>query len=265
MLISVIIPTFEPGEYIYTCLESLKRQTLSHQLYEVIVVLNGCNQPFYEAVQNYLSVQFDNIASTLLQTYKKGASVARNIGLDHARGKYICFIDDDDFVSDNYLYELSQKINPHAITVSDVRTFKNETDPTYGIDYIGKDFRRIDSEKTDPYTCRTFLSSSCCKLIPVTLIDHTKFDIDLNIHEDELFMFEISKHIKHILRCKEAVYYRRLRPNSLSRKKRGFINRFTLLSTVCLKTSVIYFSHPFQYDSRIYLSKIITFIRLLFK
>ena len=52
MLISVIIPTYKPGNYIIECLKSLANQTLSPNCFEIIIVLNGCREPYEEFVKN---------------------------------------------------------------------------------------------------------------------------------------------------------------------------------------------------------------------
>jgi len=98
-LISVIIPSYKPDNYIYRCLESVARQDIDKQRYEVIIVLNGCNEPYYTDIKLFLQQKFQGIKTLLLQTDVAGVSNARNIGLDNAQGEYISFIDDDDWVS----------------------------------------------------------------------------------------------------------------------------------------------------------------------
>ncbi len=116
-LISVIIPSYKPDNYIYKCLESVARQDISKQRFEVIIVLNGCNEPYHTDIKLFLQQKFQGIKTFLLQTDVAGVSNARNIGLDNARGEYIAFIDDDDIVSENYLSELYQTSYNHPLQI----------------------------------------------------------------------------------------------------------------------------------------------------
>ena len=51
MKISVIVPSYRPKEYTIACLEALKKQTLSPEMYEVLVILNGEREPYEEFLQ----------------------------------------------------------------------------------------------------------------------------------------------------------------------------------------------------------------------
>ena len=81
MEISVIIPTFRPQEYLWECLDSLKAQTLSSDLYEIIIVLNGEKHPYWQQIEEYIS---DMSGFRLIYSQERGVSNARNTGLDKA-------------------------------------------------------------------------------------------------------------------------------------------------------------------------------------
>lgn len=97
-LISVIIPLFNCGNYISRCIDSVRRQGLSDNEYEVIVVNDGSMDNGPEIVSRY-SEKYSNIV--LINQHNKGVSSARNLGLKHARGKWVHFVDADDFLIDN--------------------------------------------------------------------------------------------------------------------------------------------------------------------
>ena len=56
--ISVIIPTYKPSEYLKECLHSLRRQTLSANCFEIIIILNGCNEPFFSEIKEYIETDY---------------------------------------------------------------------------------------------------------------------------------------------------------------------------------------------------------------
>ncbi len=102
MKISVIVPTYKPKDYLWECLESIYNQTFSKKEYELILVLNGCDEPYGTRIVSWLNEHTD-LQVLYIQTDIGGVSNARNMALDIANGEYITFIDDDDFISPSYL------------------------------------------------------------------------------------------------------------------------------------------------------------------
>ena len=59
--LSVIIPTYRPKDYIWECLGSIARQTLSPDMFEVIIVLNGCNEPYRSQIQAFIDEKMPHL------------------------------------------------------------------------------------------------------------------------------------------------------------------------------------------------------------
>ena len=116
-LISVIIPTYKPQSYIWECLESLVNQTFPRRHFEVILVLNGCTEPWKSQIEDYISKKMLGMNVNFIHTRQGGVSNARNIALDAAIGEYVTFIDDDDFVSEHYLEKLYAKASTDTISL----------------------------------------------------------------------------------------------------------------------------------------------------
>ena len=256
MLISVIIPTYKPGNYIIECLKSLANQTLSPNCFEIIIVLNGCREPYEEFVKKNILNVLQGINVTLLQIDEAGVSNARNKGLDKAEGEYICFIDDDDIVSSNYLAALLSKSDKGTLVVSDVKTFISDISQSSD-DYISNVFIKFKSkDKNSIFLKRSFLSSSCCKIIPKTLIGTSRFHTSFRIGEDSLFMFALSKDIKEIRLADDAIYYRRCRFGSASRTRKSMSAKLKLCLMQVGEYSCIYFKNPFRYNFFLFLSRV---------
>ena len=98
--ISVIVPCFNSGATITRTIDSLRNQTLLP--YEIIVVDDGS---FDESTLNILDSLRDII---LIRQSNKGLSSARNVGVSHATGTHIFFLDSDDWIESNALHSLSQ-------------------------------------------------------------------------------------------------------------------------------------------------------------
>ena len=122
--ISVIVPCFKPeARFLRQCLHSLYGQTLPHSRYEVILILNGCGEPWLSVANDMIGAFAPDFNITLLHTMERGVSNARNLGLDAARGEYIAFVDYDDYVSGPYLESLLRVASPTVVALSDAFPF----------------------------------------------------------------------------------------------------------------------------------------------
>lgn len=254
MKISVIIPTYKPQEYLWDCLDSLCNQTFPKVDYEAILVLNGCKEPFYSEIKNYINVH-KNINWRFIHTMIGGVSNARNIALDAAKGEYITFLDDDDFVSPSYLQELYEKSSVDTIGVCYPLSFEDGT-KDYMPYYITKDYvQHSNVGKVSFYKPRRFFAGPVYKLIHRNIIGDRRFNVRFKNGEDSLFMFLISDRIKHVdFTSKGATYYRRVRINSANSNSGNL--RYTINNVFKLmkEYSKIYFKNSSDYSFKFYLS-----------
>jgi len=105
LFISVVVVTHNRPEELKECLESLKRQKLPRNFYEVLVV-DSSTTHIYETkllVQNY--------AVKYVHTKYKGMTVARNIGICKARGEIVAFLDDDAIADENWIKQILKNYN----------------------------------------------------------------------------------------------------------------------------------------------------------
>lgn len=262
-LISVIIPTYKPANYIYRCLESVARQDISKQRLEVIIVLNGCNEPYYTDIKLFLRKKFQGIKTLLLQTDVAGVSNARNIGLDNAQGEYITFIDDDDWVSHNFLRNLSEKSDTNKIVVSNILLI-NEQNKQQESCFLNKTFSK-NKNKTNPsiFSARGFMSNACEKLIPLNIIQEDRFPVGFELGEDSIFMFTISKRINKIeLTSSDTIYYINKRASSSSRRfDRPFTFRLQLALKQISAYVLIYANDITNYNALFFLTRIAASLR----
>lgn len=105
-LLSVIVPMYNDEEYIIRCLESLQNQDIEKDKYEIILINDGSQDKTLEYAENF-SRNYKNIK--IITQENGGASVARNRGIDEAVGKYIWFVDGDDYVVENRMGILLEK------------------------------------------------------------------------------------------------------------------------------------------------------------
>ncbi len=263
--ISVIIPSYQPGSYIYECLDSLRMQTLSHKEFEIILILNGCKDP-YEAELRAYAKRYEKIINLrIIQTDTPGVSNARNVGIEESHGKFIAFVDDDDFVSPQYLAELYTVAQTGVVPISYIVAFtdgQNEAMPYYITDLYEQNETKGICKIME---LRGFMSITYCKLLSRELIGKRRFNKRFSNGEDVLFMASLSNRIKYMkLVPRSAVYYRRLRKNSAVTKPMSMPVRIQKSLSLSLAYVTLYFKHPFTYSPVFFLTRILASLRGIF-
>ena len=95
---SVIVPVFNVEVYLKDCLDSILQQDIEQEQFEVLLVNDGSTDKSSAICEEY-SKLYGNV--TLISQENRGLSAARNRGLNAAKGKYIIFVDSDDYIERN--------------------------------------------------------------------------------------------------------------------------------------------------------------------
>lgn len=119
MKLSFVIPCYNMEKYLPECLDSLLDQNLEANEFEIIVVNDESKDRTLQIANNY-SKKHSNIR--VLDKKNGGVGAARNSGLDLAEGKYVYFLDPDDFLAQNVLLKLLNTIEKYDL---DILTFKS--------------------------------------------------------------------------------------------------------------------------------------------
>ena len=184
-MISVIIPMYNSANVIGRCLASVMRQ--SYHDIEIIVIDDG-------STDNGSSVVLDLAQKEHRIRYIRqengGVSKARNRGLDEAQGEWICFVDSDDAVVEDYLsslYDCIQETNCDIVMCGyrevGMKGFVDRVLPKNKVDSLKGDMRE------DLETLRLFISSPCMKIYRRDRIEalHLRFREDMALAEDRYF------------------------------------------------------------------------------
>lgn len=185
--LSIIIPYYNALPYIKKLMNMLEPQ-LTDEI-EVIIIDDGC----YE-------YELDNFKAKVihLETNSGGASVPRNKGLDIAKGEYIAFIDSDDLVSADYIYQIMNKINTE------------EFDYCY-LSWYSDAFKVIIEDNPPDWNLCVW---NC--IYKRDLIGDERFKPELVIAEDYDFNVRVRKGIHTSI--KDIIYYYNNTPNSLMKR-----------------------------------------------
>ena len=256
MKISVIIPTYKPQDYLWECLDSLVAQIFPKEDFEVILVLNGCCEPWKSTIREYIDTRMQGMNVNYMHTNQGGVSNARNIALDKAKGEYVTFIDDDDFISPTYLEELYEKAAPDTVSLCYPYAF-NDGKIEEQLPYtIAEAYHYCMNHQCKSLSSRVwkYFSGPCMKIIPMNFIQGKRFDARFRNGEDCLYMFLISNKIqKFSFTSPNAIYYRRYRQNSAVTTQRS--NKEILKNSIHLiyEYSKIYFKSPLSYSILLYI------------
>ena len=251
-MISVVIPTYKPSLYFKETLKSLALQTL--QDFELIIVLNGCDEPYVSTINKWLK-EF-GINGIIIHTNISGVSNARNIGIEYSKSEYICFIDDDDKVSERYFEELWNARLPNGIVFSNIVTFDEESEQIEN-PYSKTYYSLSNSLKSSLVSCRHLLNGPWGKLYPKELIGEFRFNTKLSRGEDALFNFSISSQI-FILKAakKDAIYYYRLNLNGATCNKLP-LNKYLPIHLEQMKSLFkTYMKAPLKYNFPFFVTRV---------
>ena len=112
--LSIIVPLYNSEKYLPKCLDSLLSQDIPEQDYELILVDDGSPDGSRRIAEEYAS-QHSNII--VLAQSNKGTSGARNTGIRRASGKYLCFVDPDDYILENSFAVLLRRMEEGNLDV----------------------------------------------------------------------------------------------------------------------------------------------------
>lgn len=263
--ISIVIPSYKPEGYIWQCLTSLKNQKFEKERFEIILILNGCEEPYYSDIINFANKNFEDYIIKVLQTDVAGVSNARNIGINNAKGRYITFLDDDDYISECFLEKMLPIAEKNIIPMSNVISFldeDNSVQPYYVTNMFNKLYGKGNSSVVQ---ARSHLSVCWGKLIPKELISDTRFNTNFKIAEDCVFMFTLSKDIRG-MQCsdEDAIYYRRIRKCSALTSHRSHKTKIASGLKLISQYFKIYLKHPFRYNFILFLTRIAGTIKNIF-
>lgn len=215
--VSVVIPVYNVEKYLNECVDSVLNQTYSS--YEIILVDDGSTDSSGSICDSYV------IKDSRIRVFHKangGLSSARNAGLEIAVGKYVYFLDSDDYISDQTLeklVEVAEKDNSDIVFFDAVSFADAEDNFKVSQNYIRKQNYKTgkgtavfsEMQKNDE-----FHSAVPLLFIKKDLLEQNDiYFIDGIYYEDMLFTYQVFCCSRVVSQIKEAFYHRRYRKNSI--------------------------------------------------
>ena len=215
-LVSVIVPVYNVEMYIEECLDSIIKQT--YQELQIIIVDDGSTDMSNQKLKPYLSdsrVQF-------IEQANKGLSGARNTGLKAAKGKYVLFVDSDDYLEVNAIKELvylMEKDKADLIRFNGRAFLDGLNDPIEQNNYEFSHRLKegiLYTQNLFEVNRRTFASPVYLYIVKREVIEKNILSFYEGIlHEDELFTTQIFLNSHSMIYANAFYYNRRYRENSI--------------------------------------------------
>lgn len=245
-LISVIVPVYNVENYMRQCIDSLLNQTLSN--IEIILVDDGATDTSPKICDEYAR-RYSRIK--VIHKLNGGLGSARNAGMKEARGKYIGFVDSDDYVSVK-MYETLLDVaetNKADCAYCEFTRFWNDTvdvtKPPKKTIKVYSDKEILDAYLLDRIGCSPSEKEDCSYGASVNLglfrsdvIQRSKVEFVSErefIAEDMIFDIDFIPYCKKIVHTNEALYFYRFNPDSLT--TRYVSDRFERNVALCNETA----------------------------
>ena len=194
--ISIIVPVYNTEKYISNCIESILKQ--KEKDFELLLIDDGSKDQSGRICDTY-ATKDDRIK--VIHKKNGGVSSARNLGIDHAKGEMIFFIDSDDTVGSDYLKNL-EIIDDEDFVQSGVKILENDyLKPIMTHEDIFKDYNQFWMQSRQQWP------SMCCLSRKVIEENHLRFDTNLKMGEDGLFNQIFISKCKKIRRTTFNQYY----------------------------------------------------------
>ena len=223
-VISVIVPVYNVENYLEECLDSICNQTFRN--IEIICVNDGSTDGSLNILKEY---QNHDSRIKIISQENNGLAVARNTGLKHAKGKYVYFLDSDDYIDLNALeecYNISEENNLDML-IFKIISFWDDTRETFTTPYFEMDFlKELVGDNVFNYMDLGKKMYDLAVTVPGVLF---KRDLILNlrfpdnlIFEDNVFFTEAVFRVNRILFYNKHLYYYRMRKESITNSGSNF-------------------------------------------
>lgn len=237
--VSIIIPVWNAEHYLGRCLDSIQQQSL--ETWEAVCVDDGSSDRSGDILRQ--RAQRDSRFRLLRQDHM-GPGAARNLGIDHAQGEYLYFLDSDDWIVPDALERLVTRAREDGADLLFFESLNGER--SVGVNrrvqrarhklstqiFSGVDYLR------PALAAKAFSYSPCLQFSARHLVHDNNVRYPLrDMSEDSVFTIQLTLHAQRVSYRPEQLFYRRLRPGSLTTRGNSIAAiRGALLSWQAIRT-----------------------------
>lgn len=228
-LVSIIVPVYNVAEYLDKCLKSILNQT--YENLEIILIDDGSTDHSGEICDKYQAID-SRVCVFHRQNF--GVSVTRNFGIEQAKGKWILFVDSDDWIDlktveiamntlqENhdicfigFLETMDDMIQNRSIHLDEIEPLE-----IMEKDFQGLQFRILNRDREAICDKNVIKLSSPCKFYKKELLDkhNIRFPENLPNGEDGVFNLYAYRYANKGVAIEKPLYYYRQRSNSVTKR-----------------------------------------------
>ena len=214
-LISVIVPVYNCEKYIKACCNSIIKQTYPNL--EIILVNDGSKDRSASIIENIVQ---KHCHLRIINTCNRGVASARNVGIEYASGKYICFVDGDDLLPRQAIERLYKKITADQAdycqgSIMSIHRVRN---------HLVEQQKNKYADRNDYDSWRSIVGNlfwgPVAALYKAKIIkdNQIQFPSGIKFGEDSIFLANYLQYCSRVSTCAGSVYlYNRMRSFSASR------------------------------------------------
>ena len=217
--ISIIVPVYKVEQYLNKCVKSIINQTYKNL--EILLVDDGSPDSCPKMCDEWAK---KDERIKVIHKQNGGLSDARNAAIDVATGKYIMFVDSDDYLDENIctiLYDLIKKYNAtfSMCDAKDIQENKPEIITEASVEEIKETV--FEGEEILPLMLKTnikYFMTAWAKLYEKDLFKTLRYDVG-KIHEDEFILHKLLINTKKIVHINKQMYFYLQRSGSITQTK----------------------------------------------
>ncbi|WP_233577197.1 glycosyltransferase [Parabacteroides sp. TM07-1AC] len=241
---SIVVPVYNSERFLHKCIDSLLDQ--SYPDFELVLVDDGSTDSSGRICDEYAG---KDLRIKVIHTVNQGVSVARNLGLSVARGKYVNFVDSDDWVSPRYLiqYVNARKDYDYDLVYAEMVRVSEEGEENV------IPLKELSAKKTGDLSeplaylldCGEF-GFTCNKSFKKYIIQSNEISFckDFRMFEDAIFTSVYCLHIDSIKLISSAIYFYRSVVTSLVRSGMDYETYHQATHTGCRNLAMLAKKYP---------------------
>lgn len=195
-MISVIVPVYNAETTIERCIESVIEQTIGKLEWELILIDDGSRDTSYQKCQRYAQT---NMQIHVFKQSNRGAAAARNYGIEHANGQYLCFLDADDYFEPTALEKMqgAMRKNVEYIYGGYIRRTTICQSVINTSECIPSKASGIIADLPEPFFVNGWIHSAWGKAYKADIIkaNGIRFPEDMKLSEDSMFNILYLGHV----------------------------------------------------------------------
>lgn len=222
--VSIIVPIYNVEKYLRRCIDSILSQTFIS--FELLLIDDGSTDASGAICDEY-ALMDRRIHVT--HQINRGVSAARNVGLDKSVGRYVCFVDSDDWVTSDYLATLMEQVQ--GFDVLFFGFFLRYNDESSMSLSLGEQcaVNEIEKEQLLLFLCKNdtgynVLGYTCDKIFRRDLIEkyNLRFDENICLGEDEIFALAYCLKAQSLKVIPDVLYNYSQRAGGLASQKESY-------------------------------------------